>query len=146
MSRPQLAAWESIDEQLTRTFIFSVALNSVNALEPNERGVVFLATMGLVQTVLFQLQDQLRTFLEIKFECKRANPDAWRRKVDAAWLIADDLLGYFLQIVVSIFSTASGVYVSSVMGTSIIERPVYALIITGIIVAVLYLVKDRLKA
>ena len=137
MSRPQLAAWESIDEQVTRTFIFSVALNSVNALEPNERGVVFLATMGLVQTVLYQLRDRLKMFLEAKAK------DGV--KVDAPWLIADDLLGYFLQIVVSIFSTASGAYVSSVMGTSIIERPVYALIITGIIVAGLYLVKDQLK-
>lgn len=144
MSQPQLAAWESLDDQLTRTFIFSVALNSVNSLEPNERGVVFLATMALVQTVLYQLRDRLTTFLERKFGSKRNEP-GWRNG-DAAWLIADDLLGYFLQIVVSIFSTASGAYVSSVMGTSIIDRPVYALIITGIIVAVLYLVKDRLKA
>ena len=55
----------------------------------------------------------------------------------AKWLIADDLLGYFVQIVVSIFSTAAGAYVSSVMGTTIVERPVYSLTITGVIVAVL---------
>lgn len=132
MSQTQQEAWKSLDEQLTRTFIFSVALNSVNALEPNERGVVFLATMGLVQTVLYQLSNQLTAFLGCQSE------------VSPAWKIAEKLLNYFLQIVGSIFSTASGAYVSSVMGTSIIERPVYALLITGIIVAVLYLVKDQL--
>lgn len=132
MSQTEREAWKSLDDQLTRTFIFSVALNSVNALEPNERGVVFLATMGLVQTVLYQLNNQLKEFLGCQAE------------VSPAWKIAEKLLGYFLQIVGSIFSTASGAYVSSVMGTSIIERPVYALVITGIIVAVLYLVKDQL--
>jgi len=132
MSQTEREAWKSLDDQLTRTFVFSVALNSVNALEPNERGVVFLATMGLVQTVLYQLNNQLTAFLGCQSE------------ISPAWEIAKKLLGYFLQIVGSIFSTASGAYVSSVMGTSIIERPVYALVITGIIVAVLYLVKDQL--
>ena len=143
----QLATWQSIDEQLTRTFIFSVALTSVSALEPNERGVVFLATMGLVQTVLAQIQAKLTAYLSQKHAggAVRGNAE-WRARIPAKWLIADDLLGYFVQIVVSIFSTAAGAYVSSVMGTTIVERPVYSLTITGVIVAVLYLVKDQLKS
>ena len=145
MSREQTAAWESLDKQLTRTFIFTVALNSVNALEPNERGVVFLATMGLVQTVLYQMRGRLSDYLEEMAGGRKSDDPDYRKEVPPAWLIAEDLLNYFLQIVVSIFSTAAGAYVSSVMGTSIIERPVYALIITGVIVAVLYLVKDRLR-
>jgi len=126
---PGQAEWFQLDDQLTQTFIFSVALNSVNALEPDERGIVFLATLGLTAMVVKQVHD------------------IFERVMDSARLeqqIAIELLGHFLQIVVSLFSTAAGRYVSTVMGATIVERPVYSLAITSIIVSVLYLVKPQL--
>ena len=126
---PDATDWFQLDDQLTQTFIFSVALNSVNALEPNERGIMFLATLGFTAMIIKHVQN---TFAKIM--------DTGRLEQE----IAFELIGHFLQIVVSLFSTAAGRYVSTVMGATIVERPVYSLAITSIIVSVLYLVKTQL--
>ncbi len=60
--------------------------------------------------------------------------------------ILKELLRALTQIVLSLFSTGAGQYVSTVMGGTVIEQPVYSLFITSIIVAVLYLVKKSLNS
>ena len=127
-----MPSWERLDTQLTQTFIFSVALNSVNALEPNERGVVFLATLALLTVLLTELSTGLSQRVE--------NTNA-----PLEIKLAAKLLEHFLEITLSLFSTAAGRYVSGVMGTTIVDRPVYSLAITSLIVSVLYLVKSRIK-
>lgn len=126
--------WKQLDDQLTRTFIFSVALNSVNALEPKERGVVFLVTLALLTVLLSKLSTPLTARVE-------AAPNGVPLEIK---LLAK-LVEHFLEIAVSLFSTASGLYVSGVMGTTIVDRPVYSLTITSLIVSVLYLVKTRIN-
>ena len=60
--------------------------------------------------------------------------------------ILKELLKKMTQIVLNLFSTGAGQYVSTVMGGTVIEQPVYSLFITSIIVAVLYLVKKSLNS
>ena len=122
----------TLDDQLSQIFVFSVALNSVNALEPSERGIVFLITLALLSAVLVQIKNHFAEFLNKKKNAKEH------------WKILQQLLGYLKRIILSLFSTAAGRYVSTVMGGSIVEQPVYSLAITSIIVAVLYLVKESL--
>ena len=107
-----------------------MALNSVDALEPSERGVVFLLTLALLSAVLAQIETHFAEFLE--------------KNAKEHWKILGQLLQYLKRIILSLFSTAAGRYVSTVMGGSIVEQPVYSLTITSIIVAVLYLAKEAL--
>ena len=122
-----------LDDQLTQIFVFSVALNSVNALEPSERGILFLITLALLSAVLAQIETHFFAFVESQGTSAKEH-----------WKILEKLLGHLKRIILSLFSTAAGRYVSTVMGGSIVEQPVYSLAITSIIVAVLYLVKDSL--
>ena len=110
-----------------------MALNSVDALEPTERGLVFLLTLALLSAVRYQIKEHYDRFSE---NASTAVP--------LYWSILGKLLEYLIQIVLSLFSTGAGRYVSTVMGGSIVDQPVYSLTITSIIVAVLYLVKEAL--
>lgn len=107
----------------------------MNALEPNERGIVFLVTIALLTKLLRELSFRIEKHVE--------NPQTPKPEYVG---ILQELLKKMTQIVLSLFSTGAGQYVSTVMGGTVIEQPVYSLFITSIIVAVLYLVKKSLNS
>ena len=106
----------------------AAALQSVNAMNPADRGILFIATVS----VALVLTKEALAVIE-----RQEKP----KGLEAAFETGKYLVEVASQLLSSVFAAASGTYITEVVGGDAATRPVYTLLLCTVIIGLLYLGK-----